>query len=60
MNNYVHARRNHSSHKKFVLERELNKNTKFPIEIDNPPKKWKIVKEVGGDQIDKGFIYYVP
>jgi hypothetical protein len=40
--------------------REANKNVKLPVEVDNTPKKWKIVKEVGTNQKDKGIIYYAP
>lgn len=40
--------------------REANKNTKLPVEIDKPPKIWKIVKEVGKIDGDNAIVYYAP
>ena len=40
--------------------REANKNTKFPVEIDSPPKRWKIVREVGKVDGDNAIVYYAP
>ncbi len=37
--------------------KEVNKNAKFPTEIDNPPKKWKVVREVGKNE-KKAIFYY--
>lgn len=38
--------------------REANKNTKLPVEIDYPPKRWKIVMEVGKVDGDSAIVYY--
>jgi len=40
--------------------REANKNRVFPKEIDNPPKKWTVIKEIGKDDENKIIIYYAP
>lgn len=42
------------------LLREANKNTKFPVEIDKPPKRWKIVMETGKIDGDNAIVYYAP
>ena len=40
--------------------REANKNTKLPVEIDNPPKRWGIVMEIGKTDTEKIILYYAP
>ena len=38
--------------------KESNRKLEFPMEIDNPPKNWKIMKEIGKDKENKIIIYY--
>lgn len=38
--------------------KESNKKLEFPKEIDNPPKNWKIIKEIGMDKENKVIVYY--
>lgn len=40
--------------------READKKIKLPAEADNPPKKWKIVREAGKDDAEKTIVYYAP
>ena len=40
--------------------READKRIKLPIEIDNPSKRWKIIKEVGKNDSEKAVVYYAP
>ena len=40
--------------------REANKNRKFPIEVDNPPQNWQIIKEIGNIDEEKIIIYFAP
>ena len=40
--------------------KEANKNLKFPDEIENIPKEWKIIKEIGKIEKDKIIVYYAP
>ncbi len=39
--------------------KEANPDAKFPEEIKNPPKEWKIVKEIGKIEKDKIIVHYV-
>jgi len=39
--------------------RAANPNLELPREVDNPPSRWKIVKEIGNKEEDKIVIYYV-
>ena len=41
-------------------EKEANKNTKFPEEVDNPPENWITIEEIGKDDENKIIIYYAP
>ena len=40
--------------------READKKIKLPAEVDNPLKKWKMVKEAGKDNSEKAVVYYAP
>ena len=40
--------------------KEANKNLKFPEEIENIPKEWKTIKEIGSIEKDKIVIYLIP
>lgn len=40
--------------------REANHKIKFPEEIENIPKEWKVIKEVGSSEKDKIIIYQIP
>ena len=40
--------------------KEANKNIKFPDEIENIPKEWKTIKEIGNIKNDKIIIYEIP
>lgn len=40
--------------------KEANKNIKFPDEIENIPKEWKTIKEIGNIENDKIIIYKIP
>jgi hypothetical protein len=40
--------------------KEANPKIKFPEEIENPPNRWKIVKEIGEIEEDKITVYYAP
>lgn len=39
---------------------QVNKNKKLPAEINNPPKKWKIIKDLKKKNDENAIIYYVP
>ena len=39
--------------------KEANKKRVFPPEIENPPKTWTIIKEVGKNNENKIIVYYV-
>lgn len=39
---------------------EANRNLRFPDEIQNPPKSWKIIKDAGSVEKDKIIIYQIP
>ena len=40
--------------------KEANKNLKFPSEIKNIPKEWKVIKEFGSSEKDKIVVYQIP
>jgi len=40
--------------------KEANKNLVFPDEIENIPKEWKVIKEIGRIEKDKIMVYYAP
>ena len=40
--------------------READLNKIFPAEINNPPKTWIIIKEIGKNNKNKIVVYYIP